>query len=252
MSRDIIVGLHSIVAAINNTNRSNKLLFTTDDAQLELKKKYGKVNFEGVELKLLSPHSLQSEAQKLLKESGYKLDRVPSGAFLVCDQLPIYDINQLYLDLEQKKCRILCLDQVTDVHNAAAIMRTACFYGVTHIVFAQKGSFGLSPSFYRIASGATEFLKVIQTPNLSRLLTKISEKGVSCVGLSEHATTNVETITKSENISLVLGSEENGLSNAVKRVLVNLFSLESQGDIKSLNVSVAAAVAMEKCFSKNL
>lgn len=252
MSQDIIIGLHSIVAAINNVNRSNKTLYTTDDAQMELKKKYGKINFEGVELKLLSPHALQSQAQGILKDTGYKVDRVPSGAFLVCDQLSTFDINELYSDLEQKKCRILCLDQVTDVHNAAAIMRTACFYGVTHVVFAQKGSFGLSPSFYRIASGATEYLKIIQTPNLSRLLTKISEKGVSCVGLSEHATTNVETVKKSENICLVLGSEENGLSNAVKRVLVDLFSLESQGDIKSLNVSVAAAVAMEKCFSKNL
>lgn len=252
MSKDIIIGLHSIVAAIENNNRSGKFLYLTDDAKTELRKKYPKLNLNSIEIKLLAPSALQNEAQNILKQTTYKVDRVPSGAFLVCDAIQVHDVAQLYKDLEESACRILCLDQVSDVHNAAAIMRTASFYGVTHIVFSQKGSFGLSPSFYRIASGASEFIKIVQTPNLSRLITKLLEREVRCLGLSEHATTTLDTVDNSKNLCLVLGSEEKGLSNAVKRVLVDLLSLESQGDIKSLNVSVAAAVAMEKCFSKKI
>jgi 23S rRNA (guanosine2251-2'-O)-methyltransferase len=251
MNLDIIIGLHSIVAAINNSDRRDKVLYCTDESQSELKKKYGKINLDKVEVKVFSSHKVQEEAQNILSETNFKVDRVPSGAFLTCSKLKITEVTSLYDSLGAGACKILCLDQVSDVHNAAAIMRTASFYGVTHVVFSQKGSFGFSPSFYRIASGATEFIKVVQTPNLSRLITKLLEKDVKCVGLSEHATVNLESIQKNiGSLCLVLGSEENGLSNAVKRVVEELLSLESQGDIKSLNVSVAAAVAMEKCFSQ--
>ena len=54
---------------------------------------------------------------------------------------------------------------------------------------------------------------------------------------------------KSKNkICLLLGAEETGLSHAVARLVQKNLSLTSQGSIKSLNVSSAAAIAMEKCF----
>jgi 23S rRNA (guanosine2251-2'-O)-methyltransferase len=49
-------------------------------------------------------------------------------------------------------------------------------------------------------------------------------------------------------ICLLLGAEETGLSHAVARLVQKNLSLTSQGSIKSLNVSSAAAIAMEKCF----
>ncbi len=66
------------------------------------------------------------------------------------------------------------LDQITDVHNAAAIMRSAAFYGVDCVLISQKGNFGMGPNFARIASGALEYVKIIQfSPQTTFLLHRI-------------------------------------------------------------------------------
>jgi 23S rRNA (guanosine2251-2'-O)-methyltransferase len=142
---------------------------------------------------------------------------------------------------------------VTDVHNAAAIVRTASFYGVDYVVVPDKKSFGLTPSFFRIASGAAEYVPLVGVSKLTKTLTKLKDLGVNIIALSEHAKgdLNAENIRESESSTcIVLGREDVGISNAVLRIIDNHISLDTMGDTQSLNVSIAAAVTMEKCFSK--
>src|SRR5690606_24723118 len=143
--------------------------------------------------------------------------------------------------------RILCLDQISDVHNGAAILRTASFYGIDTVVLPGKKSFGESATYFRIASGAHEFLNLVKVNNLGKNLTKLKELGTLTRGLSEHADQELEAAMvrrHAGSVALVLGKEETGISNAVMRVLDHTMSIKSQGSIQSLNVSVAAAVSM--------
>jgi 23S rRNA (guanosine2251-2'-O)-methyltransferase len=73
------------------------------------------------------------------------------------------------------------------------------------------------------------------------------------LALSEHAKGSLEDELHSnaKGICLVLGKEDVGISNAVLRVIPHHISLESMGDTQSLNVSIAAAITMERCFRKN-
>lgn len=257
MSRDLIIGMHSIAAVLQNENRSDLELYCTDEAQEDFFKKYPALKkFEGLQVNLMASHKLQETAKGFYADRKWNYSRVPSNMFLLSNEINILsndDVLSILDDEETPQLKILCLDQVSDVHNAAAILRTASFYGVEYLVVSQKGSFGLTPSFYRIASGATEHVKIVQVSNLSRFITQILKRNVLCVGLSEHAEKQIteETMANNENsLCLILGAEETGLSNAVMRAIDNTLVLDSQGAIKSLNVSVAAAVAMEKCFSK--
>ena len=59
----------------------------------------------------------------------------------------------IYQIKSKNQLRIIALDQVTDAHNAGAIIRTAGFYNVDVILTPQKKSFGVGPSFFRSASG---------------------------------------------------------------------------------------------------
>ena len=140
------------------------------------------------------------------------------------------------------------MDQVTDVHNGAAILRTASFFGVDCVLVAMKGNFGRSPTFSRIASGSIEHVKIIKVASLPKTLNKLKDKKVLCIGLSEHAGAELEPINYDYSTCLVLGAEDVGLSNAVSRVLDKNVSLRARGEIKSLNVSVASAIAMEKIW----
>ncbi|MBG60083.1 MAG: hypothetical protein CME67_04265 [Halobacteriovoraceae bacterium] len=244
---DLIIGLHSICAALKNPSRQVIRLLLTEDGKEELRKRFDlrKVDFE-----LVSTHKLQEEAKKLFQNKGLEYQRVPSGALLCAESLPEYEVRELY-DLAKKgNLKILCLDQITDVHNGAAILRTASFYGIDVVILPGKKSFGTTPTYFRIASGAHEYLKLVMVGNLSKTLTKLKELNTHVIGLSEHAEESLDlgAIPSNKNLALVLGKEETGISNAVMRVLDEKLSIQSQGSIKSLNVSVAAAISMEKCF----
>jgi 23S rRNA (guanosine2251-2'-O)-methyltransferase len=249
---NLIIGIHSIESAINNPKRETLKLFATKDAIDTLKKNKKIQNWDRVQVNQLDNHKLQEKAKFYFKELDLDFQRIPSGAFLICSDLEVLDMNALYQNFNQKeRWRILALDQITDVHNAAAILRTASFYNVDAIIVPSKKSFGLTPSFFRIASGATEAVQLYETSNLSKVIKKLCELEMFCAGLSEHAQKpferqNAEKAPK--GVCLVLGKEDVGISNAVMRNLPYQLCLESQGYIKSLNVSAAGAVAMEKCF----
>ncbi len=245
---DLIFGLHSIAAALTNTRRVHQKLVATDEGLAELQRKH-RINPKNlnVKIEILSSHSLQEQAKKLCMHMDLEFTRVPSGVYLQTSPLETFTIQEF---LNDPNARLLALDQITDVHNGAAILRTACFYGVTGVLIPSEKSFGLTPSFYRIASGAVEYVNLIRVNSLSRAVGQMNDAGFTTVGLSEHSTENLgpEELRAQKKICLLLGAEETGLSNAVARLVKKNLSLPSQGNIKSLNVSSAAAIAMEKCF----
>lgn len=246
-NRDLIIGIHSIAEALNNSQRGFWKILATTEGLNELKKRMGG-KIEKAEIKVLAPHDFQQESQKIYRQYDFEYQRIMSGVLLECGALPDLDPNWVMEKLAKgEKLKLMCLDQVTDVHNAAAIFRTAAFYGVDAIIVSVKGVFGRSPSFARIASGSQEYVRLIKCASLPRTLTTLKEKGVTCVGLSEHSdTTSVDSLAGEGGICLVMGAEDKGLSNAVERILDFRVALEAKGPIKTLNVSVAAALAMEK------
>jgi 23S rRNA (guanosine2251-2'-O)-methyltransferase len=248
---DLIIGVHSITAALRNKNRQHIELVATDEGLSDFLKKSKLTKKElTTNLRLMSPHSLQEEARAIYREKNLDFQRVPGGIFLLSHQLETFDPGWLKEKIHRsEKMRILALDQVSDVHNGAAILRTACFFGVNCVVLPQEKSFGFTPGFFRIASGATEFLSLVRTSNLTRTLTMLKEAGVQVWGLSEHAPSPLNSQdSEKKNICLVLGSEEDGLSHSIMRVVDKTLSLTSQGEIQSLNVSAAAALALQLCF----
>lgn len=264
-SFDIVVGVHSIAEALKNQERVHTTLYCTEEGLQELISKTGveKKLIPMDKLKKLAPHDLQETAKKYFMQLEMEFHRVPSGVFLITTPVECFDLSWVYTQLEkykkipQKKIlKLLALDQITDVHNGAAIMRTAAFYGVDAIIISNKGNFGSGPNFNRISSGALEHVAIVKCASLSRALLKLKDLNIPCVGLSEHATLSEfsQLDDKAQTVGalcLVLGAEDVGLSHAVKRIVDNLMSIESQGKIKSLNVSVAAAIAMEKVFGKD-
>jgi 23S rRNA (guanosine2251-2'-O)-methyltransferase len=245
---DLIFGLHSIAEALKNTRRVHQTMVATDEGLSELVKKHKiQPRDYNVKIEIVSSHLLQEKGKKLCQYLGVEFTRVPSQIFLQTSPLETYTLKEF---LGAPKIKILALDQITDVHNGAAIMRTACFYGVDVILIPGAKSFGLTPSFYRIASGAIEHINLVRVSSLSKAIGQLNEAGIKTIGLSEHSSGNVERGKVGDKICLVLGAEETGMSHAVARLVQENLSLSALGAIKSLNVSAAAAVAMEKCFGE--
>lgn len=244
---DIIIGKHSIECALKNKFRTPIMLYATEEGLKELSRD---IDRRQLKIQMCSTHLFQEIAKKKYQSLDYEFSRVPSGLMLECSTLPYSNIDKFYEDcISSDQIKILALDQITDVHNGAAILRTAAFYAVDYVLYGTKNPTGFSPTFFRIASGATEYLKVVPVSNMTRTITKIQESGIHVIALSEHAqgeVTNLDNIAKK---CLILGAEDKGISNAVLRTIKNHMALKSYGEIKSLNVSVAGAIAMERCFS---
>lgn len=251
LDQEIIIGIHSIASAISNPKRTFFKLIATEDAVGELKKI---VDISKVEYEIYASHKVQELAKNYFRDLSFEYQRVPAGMFLITSPLEMTDVDQLYKDCESRRgLKILALDQISDVHNAAAILRTANFYGVDYVIIPDKKSFGLSPSFFRIASGAAEYTKLVPVNKLTKTMTKLLNLNVDCIALSEHAKDTFsinDILSEGKSICLVLGKEDTGISHAVLRLINHRISLLSHGQIKSLNVSTAAAITMEKCFGK--
>ncbi len=250
--KELIVGIHSIYEAIKNPNRFNKEIFATKEGIDEFRKKCPLKSDElaKVTINLIESHALQEKAKRIYESLELEYQRVPSQIMLMTDFLNEFDSSWVYEQIQSRiPLKILALDQVTDVHNGAAILRTAAFYGVDCVIISHRGTFGTGPSFSRIASGATEHIKIIKCSSLVKTLQKLIDLKVTVIGMSEHASENLE-FQSSNSVCLVLGAEDVGLSHAVSRIMPQTISLKPIGMIKSLNVSVAAAVAMEKIFGK--
>ncbi|MCT4642300.1 MAG: hypothetical protein N4A33_08390 [Bacteriovoracaceae bacterium] len=248
---DLIVGIHSIVHALLNNNRSNFTLYCTEDAKSELlkKTKITKEILDNTSIKILSSHGVQEEGKKLFKRLDVEFNRIPSGMFLTCSELETYDVSFLYEQARSNdQIKILVLDQISDVHNGAAILRTASFYGVDAVVVPSRKSFKMTPSFYRIASGAAEYVNIVHANSFPKMISKLNDLGILSVALSENVTNEFNLENPNLGVCLILGKEDTGISNAVMRVAKAQLMLKNFGDIKSLNVSAAAAVSMEKCF----
>jgi 23S rRNA (guanosine2251-2'-O)-methyltransferase len=195
--------------------------------------------------------SLRSHAQKLgIKvESNPKADpEEPVLAFL--KDYEYFDFDQLVSLAKDevadgKNPVILVLDGLSDPHNLGAIVRTAAFMGIFGIVLPKDRSVSVTGTVYHIASGGLEYVKLCQVTNLATALSTFKDAGFWVVGLSEHAKTTSKQLKRDFPVVLAIGNEEKGLRPLILKSCDHLISLQSKGGLKSLNASVAAALAMD-------
>ena len=244
-NEEIIIGLHSIIEAIKNTNRLKHKLYATTQGEKTLRKYCSIRNILDIQKK--DPHSFQETAKKIYKHYGFEYHRVPTGLLLLAESTPIFNTHWIRSEIEKKNCiKIVCLDSITDVHNIGAIMRSAAFYGVDALLFSSKHSPHLNPGISKIASGALEHVPLVHITNLSKMLKQFRETDMDVIGLSEHAPVCCHQMKRiADKCALVLGPEDKGLSHSVMRQVSRQVALKAQGRIKSLNVSVAAAIGMQ-------
>ncbi len=139
---------------------------------------------------------------------------------------------------------VLLLDQITDPHNVGAILRTAAAFGVSALVLQDRHAPDLSGTLAKAASGGLEHVPVALVVNVARTLDKLGERGFFRVGLDSDGAASLETMDLPRPLALVLGSEGDGLRRLTRERCDAVARLDMPGPIKSLNVSIACAVAL--------
>jgi 23S rRNA (guanosine2251-2'-O)-methyltransferase len=139
---------------------------------------------------------------------------------------------------------LVLLDGVEDPQNLGAIVRTALAAGAEGAVIPERRSAGLTEAAARASAGAVAHLPVARVVNLARAMEELKTAGYWLVGLDERADRRHSDVDLTGPVGLVLGGEGKGLHALVKERCDFLVSIPTSGPVLSLNVSVAAGIAL--------
>ncbi len=179
-----------------------------------------------------------------------KLKRMSSknhqGVICVLSAIPFASLDNI-IDKSFSEGRdpvILLLDRVTDVRNFGAIARTAECAGVDALVIAERGNAPVTSDAMKTSAGALNHIPVCREKDLRKTLKTLRESGIRVVACTEKTEQSIFDCALNGPIALVLGSEEDGISDVLLREADELVRIPMKGKIGSLNVSVAAGVAI--------
>jgi len=195
-------------------------------------------------LDLAAERGVPVERVERRKLDEWAQGRVHNGVIARADPLPTMTTLQL-LDAVFAAGRapfVLLADQVQYEQNLGAILRSALGFGVDALILPTRRGAPLSPVVQRVAMGAAEEVPVVRE-GLFAAIKHLRKAGIPIVG-ADMGGEPVGRIDLSGACALVLGGEGRGLSPTLREHCDRLVSIPLQGDLESLNVSVAAAVLM--------
>jgi 23S rRNA (guanosine2251-2'-O)-methyltransferase len=139
---------------------------------------------------------------------------------------------------------LACLDQVTDPRNLGAVCRSAEGAGATGVVVLEHGAARVTAAVCKASAGAVEHVPVAVVVNLARYLEEVKRADLWVWAAAADAQISVWSADFTSGTALVFGAEGRGLRPGVRRACDDAFAIPLTGEVGSLNVSVAAGVAL--------
>ena len=188
--------------------------------------------------------------------AGVKVDEVPHGDLAHRSRSGVHqgvgaelaefryaELEDLF-DAAPGAAFLLVLDGVTDPQNLGALVRSGHALGAGGVVVPKDRAAGITPAAFKAAAGALEHCPVARVTNLSRALEQMKEQGIWTVALAPDADRDLGSIDLTAPIALVLGSEGEGVRPLVRKTCDHVARIPMAGQVGSLNVAAAGAVAL--------
>lgn len=147
---------------------------------------------------------------------------------------------------------ILALDSVTDVRNMGAIARSAECFGVHALLVPKMGTARLGPDAVKSSAGALLRKPVCRVTRLTDGLRAAREHGLRIVACTEKGAVPLAASDLAGPLVIVMGAEDEGISDAVLRMADELVKIPMAGAIGSLNVSVATGIILHQVLERRL
>ncbi|HSM46648.1 MAG TPA: 23S rRNA (guanosine(2251)-2'-O)-methyltransferase RlmB [Draconibacterium sp.] len=213
-------------------------------------------NIEKVFIKTGLNNELYQQLISLIKENEIAFQFVPlekinritrknhQGVLAFISPIEFTSIEMLLPVLFEKgrEPLLLILDQITDVRNFGAIVRSAECAGVDAIIIPEKGMARIGADAIKTSAGALHHVPICKVPNLFRTIQYLKESGIQIVAATEKANKIYTQGNFKIPLAIVMGSEESGISQTILNICDQQLKIPLFGNIESLNVSVSAAL----------
>lgn len=233
-----LYGIHAVAAALANPDRQFRSLLATENAARRLA---DGIAARGLTVENVSPREL---------DRRLGADTVHQGVLAIVDPLPEPDLADLVRAAGSTGGPLLVLDQVTDPHNAGAILRSAAVFGASGVVMTRRHSPPLNGTLAKSASGALELVPVALVQNLARAMAELKEAGVTLIGLDGEGDALLDDQPLAGATAFVLGAEGKGLRQLTRETCDKVCRIGTSGALASLNVSNAAAISLHLAFMR--
>lgn len=226
-----LYGTHAVQAALANPLRKVQRVVLTERAAAEIGTKLlGRVKSETTE----------NDAITRLLQPG----SVHQGVAMLCDKLPNRDLEDVLGGPAQRRRIVLVLDQISDPHNAGAILRSAAAFGVAAVVVQSRNAPDESGVLAKAASGALDIVPYLQVVNIARALETLGKLGFWRIALAGDGDIPLGEAAPLGDTAIVLGSEGSGIRRLVRETCDAAAFIPMESAMESLNVSNAAAIAL--------
>ena len=236
MSRDEVVGgLHAVESLLAHApGRIKRLQVAADNADARLVALASRAQALGISVERLRRERLERSHADLRHQ----------GVVAFARPRPRAGEAELAALVASGGDLFLALDGVTDPHNIGACLRSADAAGARAVIVPRDRSATLTPAAAKAASGAAETMPLVVVTNLARTLRELRAAGVWVVGLDGDAPEPLYRVDLTPPTVLVLGAEGEGLRRLTREHCDRLAAIPMTGSVASLNVSVAAGVAL--------
>ncbi len=138
----------------------------------------------------------------------------------------------------------LILDHVQDPHNLGACLRTADAAGAQGVIVTKDQAVGLTPTVYKVASGAAESMPLYRVTNLARVLKWLKQQNVWLIGAAGDASKTLFQVNFTLPLAIIIGAEGKGLRRLTRDECDFLVRIPMSGRAESLNLSVATGILL--------
>lgn len=133
----------------------------------------------------------------------------------------------------------LILDQISDVRNFGAILRTAECTGVDAVIIQKKGGAPVSGDTVKTSAGAIFNIPICKVDHIKDAIFYMQASGITTIAATEKTNNSIYKTDFKKAIAIIMGSEGKGVNKSVLNLVDEKASLPLLGEINSLNVSVA-------------
>lgn len=210
--------------------------------------------------------TLAHELESLIRKEGInasyvpveKLNRLTSknhqGVVAQISPIVYHDLDTLVLEVIEsgKTPLFLLLDQLSDVRNFGAIIRTAECTGVNGIIIQKKGNAPINGDTIKTSAGAVFKMPICRVDHIKDAMFHLQASGISVIAATEKTNNTLYDIDFKVSCAIIMGSEGRGINPSVLKLADNKAKLPLLGTIESLNVSVACGAFLYEVVRQRL
>ncbi len=238
-----IFGIRAVIEAIDSGKTIDKV-FLQKGLRGEL--------FNDLE-KLIRQHSINSSYVPVEKLNRLT-DKNHQGVVALISPIEFYDLENLVLNVIEsgKTPLFLLLDQISDVRNFGAIIRTAECTGVSGIIIQKKGGAPINGDTVKTSAGAVFKVPICKVDHIKDAMFHLQASGIKVVAATEKTENTIYDVSFAEPCAIIMGSEDKGITPSIIKLADDRAKLPLLGEIESLNVSVACGAFLYEAVRQRL